>query len=177
MERRKSIKTALSLVLVFGGIAFLFDVFLMFSAPLRELCYSLHGYRGFDGRDLQTVTKVLTLATTAFAVLPKCILALCNLNKPDFQKQRGLTIIILTEVFSVLSAVVSYFSLLFIGYLTSTEEMGMLSCLSTVRRFTGMFSSAATIILFCCGAIELYNGFSKPAYPPYNGIQAEKEDT
>lgn len=177
MERRKSIKTALSLVLVFCGITFLFDVLLMFSAPLRELCYSLHGYRGFDGRDLQTVTKVLTLVTTAFAVLPKCILALCNLNKADFQKQRGLTIIILTAVFSVLSTVVSYFSSLFIGYLTSAEEMGMLSSLSTLRRFTGRFSSAATIILFCCGAIELYNGFSKPAYPPYNGMNTDREDT
>jgi hypothetical protein len=38
-----------------------------------------------------------------------------------------------------------------------------------------LLSTAATIILYCCGAIELYNGTEKPTYPPYNGDNINNE--
>ncbi|WP_177243943.1 hypothetical protein [Ruminococcus flavefaciens] len=49
--------------------------------------------------------------------------------------------------------------------------------MSRPRAVTGLLSTAATIVLYCCGAIELYNGAEKPTYPPYSGENINTEDT
>ena len=100
-----------------------------------------------------------------------------NLGKNDLQKQRGRITIILTAVFSLLSSVISVFSNIIIHKITYMEEAVLLSSLSSVRAVTGLFSSAATIIIYCCAAIEIYNGIEKLSYQPYNGINAEQQNS
>ena len=170
MEKRKSIKTAFTLAIIFFIIKFALDFLLVFCTPIREIIWSVFGSRSyFKGNDFSAVTKTMYLAALSAAIIPKCILAFFNLGKTDLQKQRGLTTIILTAVFSVLSGIVSYLTNFMVARITSVSEYAMLSSMSILRTFTGILSSAATVILYCCGAIEIYNGAEKAIYPSYNG--------
>lgn len=178
MKRRESIKTAFTLALVFFLIKFALDILLVFCEPIREMILTAFGSRAFlKETGFSAITKVIYIVTLSVAILPKCILAFLNLGKTDLQKQRGLTTLILTAVFSLLSSIVSAFTTALIPRLTGLEEYAMLSSLSLFRSFTGILSTAATVILYCCGAIEMYNGTEKPAYPPVNGDINNTEDT
>lgn len=170
MKRRDSIKTAFFIAIVFFCIRFILDVILLFCAPLRELCCSaLRNYEMFKDKDLSTITKVISLAALSAAIIPKCILAFFNLGKTDFQRQRGLMTIILTAVFSLLSGIASFLTSFIIPAFADYKEVVMLSTMSHVRSLPGILSSAATVILYCCGAVEFYNGAERNIFPPENG--------
>ncbi len=178
MKKRKSLKTALSLALLFFGIKFVLDTLLLVCPPLYKIACSPFISRSYlENSSFSTITKVISIIVLILALLPKALLALYNLGKNDLQKQRGRITIILTAVFSLLSSVISVFSNIIIHKITYMEEAVLLSSLSSVRAVTGLFSSAATIIIYCCAAIEIYNGIENPPYQPYNGINAEQQNS
>lgn len=178
MKKRKSLKTALSLALVFFGIKFVLDTLLLLCPPFYKATCSFFISRVYlEDISLSTIAKVISIIVLILALLPKAVLTLYNLGKNDLIKQRGLTTIIFTAVFSLLSSVISVFSNVIIHKITNVKEVSLLSALSSVRSVTSLFSGAATIIIYCCAAIEIYNGIEKPPYPPYNGINAEQQNS
>jgi hypothetical protein len=177
MEKRHGINTALRLAAAFFVIKIVLDMLILCCEPLQKL-FRMMFYNGLlTDQKLSSRAIIISVIQLLIALLPKCILAFYNLGKKDMQKQRGLKTIILTAVFSLLSSVFSYAASLIIGITTSANEVALISSLSIPRTVTGLLSTAATIILYCCGAIELYNGAENPTYPPYNGENINTEDT
>ena len=177
MERKKSIGTALCLAAVFLVAKFVLDMVILFCNPLQRLFHMMFYGDILREQKFSAVSIIFSAAMLIIALLPKFILAIYNLRKKDLQKQRGLITIILTAAFSLLSSVISVISTPILYRLTSLNEAANLSILSTSRAFTGLFSTAATIILYCCGAIQLYSGTEKTTYPPYNGGFNNNENT
>ena len=178
MKRRDSIKTAFLLAIVFFCIRFILDVILLFCAPIRELCCpALGNDEFFKNKELSLITEVISIIALSVAILPKCILAFFNLGKTDFQRQRGLMTIILTAVFSLLSSITSVLTSLIIPAFADYKEIAMLSTMSPVRSLAGILSSAATVILYCCGTVEFYNGAERNICPPVNGDVNNTDDT
>lgn len=177
MKKRHSINTALRLAAAFFVINFVLDMLILCCEPLQKLFWLMLGNSSLLDKELSGIAIIISAVSLLIALLPKCILAFHNLGKNDMQKQRGLKTIILTAVFSLLSSVFSYAASLIIGITTSANEVALISSLSIPRTVTGLLSTAATIILYCCGAIELYNGAEKPTYPSYNGDNINNEDT
>lgn len=177
MEKRHSINTALRLAATFFVIKFVLDMLILCCEPLQKLFRTMFYSGILTDQKLSSRAIIISVIQLLIALLPKCILAFYNLGKNDMQKQRGLKTIILTAVFSLLSSVFSYAASLIIGLRTSQYELLLINILTRPRAVTGLLSTAATIILYCCGAIELYNGAEKPTYPPYNGENINTEDT
>ncbi len=177
MEKRHCINTVLRLAIIFFIIKFVLDMLILCCEPLQKLFCLMYRNSSLQDTELSGITIIISLIMLLITLLPKCILAFYNLGKKDMQKQRGLTTIILTAVFSLLSSVISIAANTIIGMSISLYEVALISTLSHPRVVTGLLSTAATIILYCCGAIELYNGAEKPTYPPYNGDNINTEDT
>ncbi|WP_164174687.1 hypothetical protein [Ruminococcus flavefaciens] len=177
MEKRHGINTAFRLAAAFFVIKFVLDMLILCCEPLQKLFRTMFYSGILTDQKLSGIAIIISAVSLLIALLPKCILAFYNLGKKDMQKQRGLITIILTAVFSLLSSVFSYAASLIISITTSANEVALISSLSIPRTVTGLLSTAATIILYCCGAIELYNGAEKPTYPPYNGENINTEDT
>ena len=165
MKRKRSIDTALRLAAAFFAIKFVLDMVILCCNPLQRLFYMMFYGDILRDQKLSAVSIIFSAVMLVIALLPKSILAVYNISKKDLQKQRGLITIILTAAFSLLSSVISVISAPILSRLTSLNETAVLSILSTPRAVTGLFSTAATIILYCCGAIELYNGAEQPVYP------------
>ena len=177
MEKRHGINTAFRLAAAFFVIKFVLDMLILCCEPLQKLFRTMFYSGILTDQKLSGIAIIISAVSLLIALLPKCILAFYNLGKKDMQKQRGLITIILTAVFSLLSSVFSYAASLIISITTPANEVALISSLSIPRTVTGLLSTAATIILYCCGAIELYNGAEKPTYPPYNGENINTEDT
>lgn len=177
MKRKRSIDTALRLAAAFLAIKFVLDMVILCCNPLQRLFYMMFYGDILRDQKLSAVSIIFSAVMLVIALLPKSILAVYNISKKDLQKQRGLITIILTAAFSLLSSVISVISAPILSRLNSLNETAVLSILSTPRAVTGLFSTAATIILYCCGAIELYNGAEKTTYPSYNGGFNNNENT
>ncbi|MCR4638216.1 hypothetical protein [Ruminococcus sp.] len=177
MERKKSVSTALRFAIVFFVIKFVLDMVILCCEPLQRLLFMMFSGNILRDQKLSAVSIIFSAVMLIIALLPKSILAVYSLSKKDLQKQRGLITIILTAAFSLLSSVISAIGSPFIARITSLSETGLLSILSTPRAVTGLFSAAATIILYCCGAIELYNGTEKPVYPNNYSGNTDSENT
>lgn len=177
MKRKRSIDTALRLAAAFLAIKFVLDMVILCCNPLQRLFYMMFYGDILRDQKLSAISIIFSAVMLVIALLPKSILAVYNISKKDLQKQRGLITIILTAAFSLLSSVISVISAPILSRLTSLNETAVLSILSTPRAVTGLFSTAATIILYCCGAIELYNGTEKTTYPSYNGGLNNNENT
>lgn len=177
MKRKRSIDTALRLAAAFLAIKFVLDMVILCCNPLQRLFYMMFYGDILRDQKLSAVSVIFSAVMLIIALLPKSILAVYNISKKDLQKQRGLITIILTAAFSLLSSVISVISAPILSRLTSLNETAVLSILSTPRAVTGLFSTAATIILYCCGAIELYSGTEKTTYPSYNGGLNNNENT
>ena len=176
MEKRNSIKNALTAAIVFLTAKMLLDTALILFEPLQELAKSLYQI-SYNDVCLTVHTKILLMLSMLIAFVPKLVLAAFNRSKPDLVKNRGTVTVILTAVFGLVSAAVSTLSNTVAYRLGDSRQVIMISSLSNIRAFTGLLSSAATIILYCCGAIEIYNGAEAPIYPPYNGNNINNEDT
>ena len=177
MQRKKSFDTALRLAAAFFVIKLVLDMLVFCCEPLQSF-FRMMFYDDFlKDKKLSSRAIIISVIHLFIVLMPKCILAFYNLGKNDMQRQRGLTTIILTAVFSLLSSVFSYAASLIIGMTTSMDETALISSLSIPRTVTGLFSTAATIILYCCGAIELYNGAEKTIYPPLNDTNNNPENT
>ena len=177
MEKRNSINTAFLLAFIFFIITFLLDTLLFCCEPLQRPLRMMFNSDVLKDEKLSGITIIISVISHLITLLPKCILAFYNLSKKDMQKQRGLLTIILTAAFTLLSSVISVAANLIIGMTASQHEYYLLSTLSRSYVVTGLFSSAATIILYCCGAIEMYNGTEKNIYPPLNDTDNNSENT
>jgi hypothetical protein len=177
MEKRHGINTALRLAAAFFVVNFVLDMLILCCEPLQKLFWLMLGNSSLLDKELSGIAIIISAVSLLIALLPKCILAFYNLGKKDMQKQRGLITIILTAGFSLLSSFVSNAAGLIIGLRTSQYELLLINMLTRPRAVTGLLSTAATIVLYCCGAIELYNGAEKPTYPPYSGENINTEDT
>lgn len=177
MKRKRSIDTALRLAAAFLAIKFVLDMVILCCNPLQRLFYMMFYGDILRDQKLSAVSIIFSAVMLVIALLPKSILAVYNISKKDLQKQRGLITIILTAAFSLLSSVISVISAPILSRLNSLNETAVLSILSTPRAVTGLFSTAATIILYCCGAIELYNGAEQPVYPNNCSGNTDSENT
>lgn len=177
MKRKRSIDTALRLAAAFLAIKFVLDMVILCCNPLQRLFYMMFYGDILRDQKLSAVSIIFSAVMLVIALLPKSILAVYNISKKDLQKQRGLITIILTAAFSLLSSVISVISAPILSRLNSLNETAVLSILSTPRAVTGLFSTAATIILYCCGAVELYNGTEKPVYPNNYSGNTDSENT
>lgn len=177
MKRKRSIDTALRLAAAFLAIKFVLDMVILCCNPRQRLFYMMFYGDILRDQKLSAVSIIFSAVMLVIALLPKSILAVYNISKKDLQKQRGLITIILTAAFSLLSSVISVISAPILSRLNSLNETAVLSILSTPRAVTGLFSTAATIILYCCGAIELYNGAEQPVYPNNCSGNTDSENT
>lgn len=177
MEKRNSINTAFRLAFIFFIITFLLNTLLFCCEPLQRPLRLMYYGDVMKNKTLSSTEIIVSVFTLFFALLPKCILAFYNMSQKDMQKQRGIKTIILTAAFSLLSSVISALSGFVLGLLSTPEKMSILSSLALPRMITGLFSSAATIILYCCGAIEMYNGTDRNIYPTLNDTNNNPENT
>lgn len=146
----------------------LLDTAFIFCDPLVELSKRLYNISN-DNVRLSVQTKIILMLDMLIAFVPKLALAAFNRSKPDLVKHRGTITVILTAAFGLISSVVSVLSTNVAYYIGSSTQILVISSLKNIRAYTGLLSGAATIILYCCGAIEIYNGTEKDIYPPVNG--------
>ena len=176
MKKREGIKNALTAAIVFLAAKMLLDTAFILCDPLVELSKKLYHISN-DNTTLSVQTKIILMLAMLIAFVPKLVLAAFNRSKPDLVKRRGTITVILTAAFGLISSVVSVLSTNVVYYIAGSTQVFIISSLSRIRAYTGLLSGAATIILYCCGAIEIYNGAENNIYPPVNGDFNNTEDT
>jgi hypothetical protein len=176
MKKRESIKNALTAAIVFLAAKMLLDTAFILCDPLVDLSKKLY-HMSDDNIHLSVQTKIILMLAMLIAFVPKLVLAVFNRCKPDLVKHRGTITVILTAAFGLISSVVSVLSKNIAYRIGDSTQIFIISSLNNIRAYTGLLSGAATIILYCCGAIEIYNGTEKNVYPPVNGDFNNTEDT
>lgn len=176
MQKRKGLKTALLLALIFYGVYFSLNLLMILCDPLQRLAVGLFRNQPPDDK-LSAQVKVILLITLSLAIVPNFILTLYNYSKPDLIKQRGVITIVLLVVLSILSGIISIPLVIIRQRLMTGDEYIMLIYMNYIKAILNYLTAAATTILYCCAAIEIYNGAEKPAYQPYNGDIINNEDT
>lgn len=176
MKKREGIKNALTAAIVFLAAKMLLDTAFILCDPLVELAKSLY-HMSDDNISLSVQSKIILMLAMLITFVPKLFLAAFNRSKPDLVKHRDTITVILTAAFGLIFSVVSVLSKNVAYRIGDSTQVFIISSLSNIRAFTGLLSGAATIILYCCGAIEIYNGTEKNVYPPVNGDFNNTEDT